>query len=163
MKLDDQRRMFGTLTLNGDFSFEYTPDLDFCGIDAFSYQVCDDMSVCDTASVVFTDQTQVLLNDGVGTPAPLLLSDATVVLEKSLGKEIVNEWSAVVADDVLPPEEFSVVLERTPNAFSNRAFIVFNTTDKQSGIDHYEVMEEPLDDGFLFRSDSEHPCQEQWS
>src|SRR5690606_16980494 len=62
----------------------------------------------------------------------------------------VSEWTDRVGADTIPPEKFTIYLERTPNAFSNDYYIVFNTTDKQSGIDHYEVIEEPLEDQMLF-------------
>jgi hypothetical protein len=63
---------------------------------------------------------------------------------------IVNPWQDSVTTDNVIPEKFSITLERTTNAFSNDYFVVFNTTDKQSGIDHYEVIEEPLNSKNLF-------------
>ncbi len=45
---------FGNAVVNGDFSITYTPDLDFCGQDAFSYEVCDVVNDCDTAFVSVT-------------------------------------------------------------------------------------------------------------
>ncbi|UMB53397.1 Ig-like domain-containing protein [Lutibacter sp. A64] len=46
----------GTLVLNGDGTFEYTPDEDFVGTDSFVYEVCDTGSpqVCDQATVYLT-------------------------------------------------------------------------------------------------------------
>jgi hypothetical protein len=45
----------GTLTDNGNGSFTYSPDLDFCGTDGFTYEVCDtDVPSCDTAMVSIT-------------------------------------------------------------------------------------------------------------
>ena len=42
--------MNGTATINGDSTVTYSPDMDFCGNDMFSYTVCDANS-CDTAIV----------------------------------------------------------------------------------------------------------------
>ena len=44
---------FGTVILNADGSYIYTPTLDFVGEDYFTYEVCDDStpSLCDTAMV----------------------------------------------------------------------------------------------------------------
>ncbi len=100
--------------------------------------------------VEFAPETQVLLNDGFGTVAPLQAFGATINLAKEAGTEIKNPWQETVTNDNIPPEKFSLTLERTPNAYSNKYFIVFNTTDKQSGIAHYEVIEEPLASKNLF-------------
>ncbi len=102
------------------------------------------------ASISFNEQTQVLLNDGFGSIAPLQLFGTSITLAREPGSELKNEWQGVVATDEIPPEGFSIALERTENAFSNDYFITFNTTDKQSGIDHYEVIEEPLSSYNLF-------------
>ncbi|MFM2381355.1 MAG: hypothetical protein RLZZ76_122, partial [Candidatus Parcubacteria bacterium] len=75
---------------------------------------------------------------------------AKIALTKDAGTSISNPWQKAVTSDSLPPEAFSIVLERTTNAYSNNYFVVFNTTDKQSGIDHYEVIEEPLSSNNLF-------------
>lgn len=107
------------------------------------------VSDMDTAQLAFDPQTQVLLNDGFGTQAPLSTLGATINLSKQVGGNV-SEWSDRVTADTNPPEKFSIILERTPNAFSNKYYIVFNTTDKQSGIDHYEVIEEPLEEQQLF-------------
>jgi gliding motility-associated-like protein len=41
----------GTVVINSDGSVTYTPDLDFIGDDTFTYQVCDNDGLCDTATV----------------------------------------------------------------------------------------------------------------
>jgi plastocyanin len=43
----------GSLTNNGDGTFEYTPNTDFCGDDAFTYEYCVD-SECAQANVAIT-------------------------------------------------------------------------------------------------------------
>ncbi|HMO78282.1 MAG TPA: hypothetical protein PKD95_03750 [Candidatus Paceibacterota bacterium] len=95
----------------------------------------------------FGPETQVLLNDGEGTRAPLTTLGATFVLEKTAGGSgIVDEWRDVVRNDNLPPERFSIELVKDEEGidFSGRYYIVFNTSDKQTGISHYEIMEEPV-------------------
>jgi len=103
-----------------------------------------------TAAINFTDATQVLLNDGSGSRADLTTYGAEIELNPKAGQGIENEWQERILADTIPPNAFSINLERTENAFSNRYFITFNTTDKQTGIDHYEIMEEPLDQLLLF-------------
>jgi len=102
------------------------------------------------AEIAFAEGTRVLLNDGFGTDAALRLFDARIDISRERGNTVSNEWNDRVLADDTPPEDFTINLERSRNAFSNRYFIVFNTTDKQSGIDYYEVIEEPLDDFNLF-------------
>jgi hypothetical protein len=95
------------------------------------------------AVVSFTDETNVYLNDGQGTKAALVTLPSTITLEKSVGSTIINEWGEEVANDDTPPESFSILLERDPVAFGGKYYIIFSTTDKQTGVSHYEVMEEP--------------------
>ncbi|MES2629649.1 MAG: Ig-like domain-containing protein, partial [Bacteroidota bacterium] len=46
--------LFGTVTINPNGSFLFTPSLDFNGTDRFVYQVCDNSGACDTAGVTIT-------------------------------------------------------------------------------------------------------------
>ena len=103
-----------------------------------------------TATVSFDPHTTAYLNDGQGTPAQLTYGSATFSLSKNAGGSLQNDWNTIVTADKTPPEPFAIQLNRTKSAFSNDYFITFNTTDKQSGIDHYEVMEEPLANQKLF-------------
>jgi hypothetical protein len=100
----------------------------------------------DQATISFSDETQVLLNDGQGTRAPLATFASTINLEKTPGPTIVDDWRTAVREDNIPPEEFSIGLNRDENGinFNGKYFIVFTTSDKQTGISHYEVMEEPV-------------------
>lgn len=104
----------------------------------------------DSATVSFLPETEVLLNDGLGTIAPLTTFGSKVELKSSAGTEIQNEWGVAVSDDNIPPELFSIELVSDPSAFSGQYYIAFSTVDKQTGIDHYEVYEEPIADLQLF-------------
>ena len=97
------------------------------------------------AHVDFAPETQVLLNDGAGTRAPLTALGGTFTLEKTAGDDgVVDAWREAVRQDTNPPEQFSITLTRDEIAFAGKHFIVFSTTDKQTGISHYEVNEEPV-------------------
>ena len=98
------------------------------------------------AEVKFEESTQVLLNDGFGTIAPLTKISSEITLEKTPGGALKDDWREVVQGDEIPPESFSIELVRDEEFidFSGKYYIVFNTTDKQSGLSHYEVTEEPL-------------------
>ena len=95
-----------------------------------------------TATVSFTNQTTAYLNDGLGTLAALDTFDSTITVLPTMGTSIEDPWSAEIAADTIRPQPFSIQLERNERAFSNKYYIVFNTSDKQTGIDRYEVMEE---------------------
>lgn len=99
------------------------------------------------AKVDFAPETQVLLNDGSGTRAPLSMLGGTFILTKTAGSAgIVDDWREVVRADNLPPESFSIELVKDEDGldFGGRYYIIFNTSDKQSGLSHYEIMEEPV-------------------
>lgn len=102
------------------------------------------------ARIEFADETRILLNDGFGTDASRQLFNAELILTREAGSQQQNEWLGIINSDDQPPEDFTISLERTQNAFSNKYFIVFNTTDKQSGLAYYEVMEEPSEFRHMF-------------
>jgi hypothetical protein len=74
-----------------------------------------------------------LLNDGTGRPA----------------KVIIKGWSGTLApavllaktDNQLIPEPFSLAKIKDPNLPTNQSYLIFNTQDKNSGLDYYAVYE----------------------
>lgn len=96
------------------------------------------------ASVYFSDESTAYLNDGLGTRVSLNTYPAKIILNKTASTTFTNPWQAEIDADKTPPNEFSIDLQRDDNAFYKKYYIVFNTTDKETGIDHYEIMEEPL-------------------
>jgi hypothetical protein len=103
-----------------------------------------------TARVEFAPETTAYLNDGLGTKASLATLGTTITLNPTIGGEIVDDWRTAVGADTVPPEAFSISLEQDQSIFENRYFIVFNTTDKQTGISHYEVIEESAKEASIF-------------
>lgn len=103
------------------------------------------------AEVRFAPETRVLLNDGEGTEAALRTFGSKILLDDNAGSAISDPWTTAVNDDNLPPSPFSIELVQNDQVFSGDYYIVFSTTDKQSGMDHYEVMEEPIEELSLFR------------
>lgn len=97
-----------------------------------------------TATIDFAPESTAYLNDGQGTKAQLNTYGSIIQMSDRSGATQQNPWQAEVNADVFPPEEFSIFLEKDAVAFSQKFYIVFNTTDKQTGIDQYQVMEEPL-------------------
>lgn len=96
------------------------------------------------ATISFTSDTTAYLNDGAGSPAALDLLPAQILVANQFGEAVQDPWVETVQSDTIPPQEFSISLEQDPFAFQGKYFISFNTTDKQTGIDRYEVIEEPL-------------------
>jgi hypothetical protein len=93
-----------------------------------------------TATITLGERSRVLLHDGLGTVDALLKRDAAVhIAKRPTGGG--QDWSAEVDADTIPPEPFVVELYRDPDRFENRYYIVFDTTDKQTGIDRYEILE----------------------
>jgi hypothetical protein len=80
------------------------------------------------------------LNDGRGSPALLLTAGADIVIKKSDGT-VKNEWLDEVHADTTAPEFFSVQTYRDPKIYEGKYFLAWSTTDKQTGVDHYEVLE----------------------
>ncbi|MEM9336228.1 MAG: hypothetical protein AAGA35_00020 [Patescibacteria group bacterium] len=99
-----------------------------------------------SARIEFTDDSAVYLNDGRGTRASLQTFGTTITLNDTIGRGIDDEWLDAVAADEQAPNAFSIQLERDEIAFDGNYFITFSTSDKQTGISHYEVLEEPLTD-----------------
>jgi hypothetical protein len=97
-----------------------------------------------TAKIEFAPETTAYLNDGFGTKAELALYGASIDLSDTPGASIQDSWREAVITDTTPPSEFSIEIERDTFAFDGDYFIVFNSIDKQTGIDQYQVMEEPL-------------------
>ena len=106
----------------------------------------------DIASIEFAPETQALLNDGQGSLAQLATFNSTIKLEKNAGATIADDWRNFVKTDDVPPEQFSINLNKDTNGinFNGKYYIDFITTDKQTGISHYEVMEEPISEFYSF-------------
>lgn len=89
-------------------------------------------------------QVNSYLNDGLGTPARIIGSQFSLVSDGSANAnpEITEQlYLDTSKADNVPPEVFSPQLARDDSMFEGRWFISFSTTDKQSGISHYEIQE----------------------
>ncbi len=95
------------------------------------------------AKISFAKETTVYLNDGIGTALKPETGDLVLNLSGRLVTDK-NLWQQKISEDTIPPAEFIITLQQNDNVFGGKNYIIFNTTDKQTGIDHYEVMEEPV-------------------
>ena len=103
------------------------------------------------ADIEIDSRSVLLLNDGFGTTIDPDRQGARIDVFATEGAQIRDPWREIVQADTTPPEPFSIQLDRDPNVFRGDYFITFNTTDKQSGIATFEVMEEPLSEQHYFR------------
>lgn len=87
-----------------------------------------------TASFTYAD-SHAYLNDGLGTEATLASIPLSFAIEKT-GSGIKNDIT-----DTTPPEAFTPIVASTPDLYNGAYTLFFQTTDKGSGMDHYEVSE----------------------
>ncbi len=74
----------GTLVLNPDGTYTYTPNPNFTGKDKFQYQVCDAQGACDTACVVITITPDI---NGAVNDKPNAQDDAAIT---QMGKPVTS-------------------------------------------------------------------------
>jgi len=96
------------------------------------------------AKIDFAAESTAYLNDGRGTKANLTTFGSTIELSKAPGDSLSNPWQDRVEEDNVPPTQFPISLQKGDKEFSGKWYIVFNTSDKQTGIDYYEVIEEEI-------------------
>ncbi|MGC9046816.1 MAG: cohesin domain-containing protein [Minisyncoccia bacterium] len=90
----------------------------------------------------FQDGFSVFLNDGQGTQInPWLRPLSLNILKRPAEIPSKDEWQVLIESDKNPPEPFEINLGKDPNIFNGQYFISFFATDKESGIDHYEIQE----------------------
>ncbi|MBZ9571772.1 hypothetical protein KJA15_00300 [Patescibacteria group bacterium] len=96
------------------------------------------------AEVKFLESSQVLLSDMLGTKAKLATQGAKF---KILSKPGIprDEWQEMIEKDNIPPEPFEIEVRQDPLIFEEKYFIIFSTTDKQTGMSYYEIKEEGKD------------------
>ena len=89
--------------------------------------------------VEFLDSSKVLLNDGKGTPAELTTEGAVFTVSTKPFNYIYSEdeWQKELEQDKTLPEPFIIEVRR----FEEKYFLIFSTTDKQTGLDYYEISE----------------------
>jgi hypothetical protein len=92
------------------------------------------------AALAFAPASRVYLHDGLGSVSALEFKGTSVIVEDkpTLTK---NPWLEAVKSDATPPESFVLQVRSDREVFNGKYYVVFSTTDKQSGLDHYEIAE----------------------
>ncbi|MFA6146096.1 MAG: hypothetical protein WC697_02050 [Patescibacteria group bacterium] len=91
--------------------------------------------------IKFLDNSELLLNDGLATPLKPTIQNVNLTILPNNQVIPKDEWSEVLKEDKILPEPFTVEIKQDPLIFDNKYFIVFSTTDKQSGLKYYEISE----------------------
>ncbi|MCD4762271.1 cohesin domain-containing protein [bacterium] len=95
----------------------------------------------DKVNITFnSSNTRVLVNDGLGTEDDLELKNASFAVASHSVKPD-QSWKYRIELDKIPPEPFVIELHQNTDIFEGKYYIIFNTTDKQSGLDRYEIKE----------------------
>jgi hypothetical protein len=90
----------------------------------------------DITKLVKVKKIEILRNDGAGTVVAVKIITPSVSLTNSLDISSVGDTNA--------PEPFKPILSRNDPLLGNQSYLIFNTTDKGSGIDKYFVIESPV-------------------
>lgn len=92
------------------------------------------------ARVYFLDTAKVLLNDGLGSATKVTRKEANFFIadKETIPKQ---EWESLLTADKTPPEPFILEIQHNPELYDGRYYLIFSTTDKQTGLDHYSVQE----------------------
>ncbi len=91
------------------------------------------------ATTVTIATATVLRNDGLGSSIPVSVSN----LSLAIATPATGTPPAAPANSLVLPNPFTPEITSDPNIFDGKYFLVFGTTDKGTGIDHYEVLEVP--------------------
>lgn len=91
------------------------------------------------AQINFQKNSKVLLNDGWGTKTGLVFRGGEFNIKEAGTLE--DEWQKELEKDNIPPQPFKVEFNQDPSIFEGKYFVSFFTTDKETGIDYYEIKE----------------------
>lgn len=93
------------------------------------------------AWVNFSDLSLVYLNNGSGEKIYPRLIGSDLTITNNEDGLISDYWQTEIKNDTISPEDFTIDLKESPNG---KYWITFNTSDKQTGVSHYEILEETL-------------------
>ncbi|MGE5609601.1 MAG: Ig-like domain-containing protein, partial [Bacillota bacterium] len=113
----------GTLALNTDGSFTYTPEANWNGVDTFTYHVNDGLASSGTATVTITVN---LLND-----VPSFTKGANQYAVKNAGAKTITGWATAISTGAANEATQNLSFEITTN--NNSLFAVLPAIDPATG------------------------------
>lgn len=119
----------------GTVSFSGITPGGFSGANNAIFSVVFEAKDTGIASIVL-NETEALKNDGLGNRAILTTHDTAVSIKSGDS----NVRKELLIDTELP-EDFNITIDKDPDIFDGKYFLVFATQDKISGIDVYKVRE----------------------
>ncbi|MEK7131698.1 MAG: cohesin domain-containing protein [Patescibacteria group bacterium] len=94
------------------------------------------------ADVDFEKYSLLFLNDGNGTKTSYTVKPFKLsILERPAGLAPKDEWQPLLKQDTNPPEPFELIVDKSNFVFDGDYFVSFFSTDKESGVDYYEIKE----------------------
>jgi VCBS repeat-containing protein len=124
----------GTLVLNADGTFTYTPEANFNGKDSFTYKASDGVATSNAATVTITVQPvndpPVANNDNYGPPAILLNEDTPLVISAPgvLSNDSDPDFDTIFATGATQPAHGTVTLNSN-GSFTYLPAVDFNGVD----------------------------------
>ncbi len=91
------------------------------------------------AQLNFSPYSRALIDDGLGTESELTLVPQKITIKEGAGRPRIG--ASLFAEDITPPESFTPLVGQEQSMFNGKYFVVFQTTDTESGIAYYEVKE----------------------
>ncbi len=85
-------------------------------------------------------ETNAFLNDGKGTSVAVSNSSKQISVGPKVGEK--NELVDIILNDKKIPNDFKIEIGRDTNLFDGKLFASFNTSDDDSGINRYEIVED---------------------
>ena len=99
---------------------------------------------------ITTENEKIFINDGLGTKAEVEKAPIQLEIKEAVSNEEPNEPDFLPLYDNNPPEVFNIYLSKSDSLFSNKWFASFNSQDKESGVDRYEILEKPQTDSVFY-------------
>ena len=92
--------------------------------------------------IFFSENSQILINDGLATPATLNKKKSFFVVIPEVQLNPVDPWEKKIAEDEIKPEIFYAEVRSDPFIFNGKHILLFYAIDKHSGMDYYLVSEQ---------------------
>lgn len=96
----------------------------------------------ESGSIVFDSKdVKYYLNDGKGTEKKMLVRKGIFTVQPERQSNSKNEIEEVLQKDTQAPDSFEIIPIKDPALYAGKRVITFSAIDRESGIDHYEVIE----------------------